>query len=181
MSLGGVIRGNSIYANGRAAAGTDDDYAYNPGISESGGRTPNYIRRRTNFPTSTLVKYTPTSQSTFVRIIGTLKSLPTTSFTLDFYLNPSASLQDVRQGKTYLGSTIVTTDDAGFTGFDVILDTSTSTDSPISATATGPEGTSELEFMSSVRCCFSRGSGGPFPAAAISAPGSSHGASTPAN
>ncbi|MFI5455559.1 MAG: LamG-like jellyroll fold domain-containing protein, partial [Isosphaerales bacterium] len=150
-TIDNVVRGNSIYGNG-AAPGTADGYTYNSGIDlGDDGRTLNMYPQSTaandangrqNFPTSSLVK-----NGSATEIVGTLKSLPNTSFILDFYVNATASLQDVRQGETYLGSFPVTTDASGFAGFDVTFATATTADEGVTATATGPNGTSEMEFM----------------------------------
>ena len=152
ISSGNVIRGDSIYGNG-PTPGSGDGYTYDSGIDLGGdGRTANQYPQNNsgtdpngaqNFPTSSLVKNGTDS----TEVVGTLKSLPMTSFVLDFYVNPSTSLQDVRQGAVYLGSAVVTTDASGFAGFDVTFATATTAAQGISATATGPNGTSEMEFM----------------------------------
>ena len=164
---GNVVRGNSIYGNGPEPEGLNA-YTYDPGIvlgvsgrvqnqypQNDAGTGPNGAQ---NFPTSTLVK-----NGSATEIIGTLKSLPNTSFTLDFYFNPTASLQDVRQGQTYLGSSMVTTDASGFAGFDVTFAVATTPGEGVTATATGPNGTSELEFMYTRPLLVVPGIGGSFP------------------
>jgi hypothetical protein len=67
--------------------------------------------------------------------------LPTTAYTLDFYSDSSTAPGNTLQGNGYLGSTVVTTDIMGVATFNVSFET----DAPaISATATGPTGTSEV-------------------------------------
>ncbi len=151
-TIDNVVRGNPIYGNGPSPSSADG-YTYNSGIDlRDDGRTLNTYPQSTatsdanggqNFPTSSLVK----QGGDQTEVIGTLKSLPSTSFTLDFYVNPSTTLQDVRQGRIYLGSAVVTTDASGFAPFDVTLNQATDPDMGITATATGPNGTSEIEFM----------------------------------
>ena len=151
-TTGNDIRANSIFANG-PTPGPADGYSYNSGIDLGGdGRTLNTNPQNTsgtgpngwqNFPISSLVK----QDGGDVEIIGTIKSLPDTSFTLDYYADPSTSLQDIRQGKDYIGSTVVETNDTGLAPFDVTLAQSMDAGGGISATATGPYGTSEFEFM----------------------------------
>ena len=82
-----------------------------------------------------------------IEVIGTLKSLPNQNFAIDFYGNPTTSLQAVRQGEEYLASVEVTTDASGFASFDTMITPPNLSNLVISATATGPNGTSEFEFM----------------------------------
>ena len=163
-TLGNVIRGNSIYSN---TPPLTDGYTYDPGIDLGGdGRTANQSPQDSietgpngwqNFPISSLVK---PNGSALTEIIGTMMSLPNTEFTLDFYTNPTNGLGDIRQGKFYLGNFVVTTDSTGFAGFDVTFNT---TSRAISATATGPSGTSEMEFMYTRPVLFMPGIAGSFP------------------
>ena len=81
------------------------------------------------------------------RVIGTLNSLASTVFDLDFYSNPScrARPRALLQAETFIGSTQVTTDGSGNASFNVLLPTPIAAGSPVTATATGPTGnTSEL-------------------------------------
>jgi Bacterial Ig-like domain len=150
-TAGNSIRGNSIFGNGPVPSG-DDGYTYNSGIDlGADGRTLNTNPQPSdssgpngsqNFPISTMVK----PDGGGLEVIGTLNSLPNASFTLDFYGNDGSALEDVRQGQTYLGSTTVTTDEAGFGTFDVTLN-GVGAGATITATASGTAGTSEFEFM----------------------------------
>ena len=81
------------------------------------------------------------------RVIGTLNSLASTVFDLDFYSNPScrARPRALLQAETYIGSTQVTTDGSGNASFNVLLATPIAAGAPVTASATNPDAhTSEL-------------------------------------
>ena len=81
------------------------------------------------------------------RVIGTLNSLASTVFDLDFYSNPACRGRPraLLQAETYIGSTQVTTDGSGNASFNVLLPTPIEAGAPVTASATGPDGnTSEL-------------------------------------
>lgn len=146
-----VIRANSIFANGPPTSESTNAYSYNPGIdvgphgrtvNSSPGSQANTAHAGRNFPTSSLLQ-----RKEQTKVVGTLTSQSNTSYTLDFYTNSTTSLQDVRQGKVYVGSKVVQTDDQGFAAFDVTFDVATTEDQSVTATATGPDGTSEFELM----------------------------------
>ena len=145
------IRGNSIYENGLSqpdAMQLGIDLG-DPGLS--GGVTINDLgdgdtgpNDRQNFP----VIVSAVSSSGNTTIQGTLNSLPGTTYDLDYYANPICvgRPQAFRQGKTYLGSSQVTTDGSGNATINavlngVVIDPGT----PVTATATDPQGnTSEF-------------------------------------
>jgi hypothetical protein len=77
-------------------------------------------------------------------VSGTLHSTPGTSFTLDFYANATPDPTGYGQGQRWLGSWPVTTDSSGNTSFTATGLGATSPGEWISATATGPDGTSEF-------------------------------------
>jgi titin len=103
------IRGNSIYSN--AALGIDLDpptgVTANDGLDTDTG--PNDLQ---NFPS---ISATTAAGSTTVN--GTLNSVANTMFDIDIYYNASCDPSGYGQGKTYAGSTTVTTDGAGNGGF----------------------------------------------------------------
>jgi hypothetical protein len=127
-STGNLIRGNSIFGNG--AMGIDlfplGATANDSGDSDTG---PNELQ---NFPV--LSSATPGAGNTTV--VGTLNSTPGASFTVDFYSSNAADPSGFGQGRTYLGSTVVTTDGAGNASFNVTLSVAVPVGQVIAATAT---------------------------------------------
>jgi photosystem II stability/assembly factor-like uncharacterized protein len=106
---------------------------------DHGGTTtgPNDLQ---NYPVITAA--TPGSTTT---VSGSLNAVASTTYTLDFYADPSPDISFYGPGKTYLGSTTVTTDANGNATFTVTLSAATSTNEWITATATDPNGnTSEF-------------------------------------
>jgi hypothetical protein len=112
---------------------------------------PNHFQ---NFP----VLNSAISSGTSTSITGTFSSgtasgqpyLPNTTFTLDFYANPTADPSGYGEGQTYLGSSTVTTDANGNVTFTVDLATGNLSGQWISATATDPSGNTS-EFSADVQ------------------------------
>jgi hypothetical protein len=87
-----------------------------------GGQTPNDTcdtdvgpNGLQNFPVFTSAQF----QGSEVNISGSLNSIPNTTFRVEFFSNPAAGPFGHGQGKTFLGSTLVTTDgscNANFSG-----------------------------------------------------------------
>jgi protocatechuate 3,4-dioxygenase beta subunit len=143
------IRGNSIFGNGQLgidlqpAAGqpdgpnnvTPNDTSNGAADSDTGG---NNLQ---NFPTLA----SAISSGIAVTIQGSLNSATNGSFTIDFYSNQSCDPSGNGEGKTYLGSTSVTTDASGIVGFTANLPVAVPVGQFISATATDDAGnTSEF-------------------------------------
>src|SRR5262249_28844622 len=82
-------------------------------------------------------------------VIGTFHSTQSTTFLLDFYANAAADPSGHGEGQRWLGSATVTTDSSGNANFQATGLTASAAGEWISATATGPSGTSE--FASDVR------------------------------
>ena len=153
MNYGGVgvggsgnatIRGNSIFENvgGNASVGLGIDlYSSTPtGLNfNDAGDADSGANGYQNYPIVSDVTYGPASTT----IAGSLNSTPATTFDLDFYADPICARrpQDLPEGKTFLGSTQVTTDGAGDADFDVVLAIAVPAGSPITATATDPAAT----------------------------------------
>jgi hypothetical protein len=81
------------------------------------------------------------------RVIGTLDSTASSTFTLDFYASPvcRARRRSQVQADQYLGSTDVSTNASCMASFNVLLPTPTAAGQPVTATATAEDGsTSEL-------------------------------------
>ena len=162
------IRGNRIFGNGIGGVGTPGGPAMGIDLHFSatpGGPTANDLgdadagaNERQNFPLITSA--VPEGGGT--RVIGTLNSLASTVFDLDFFADPACRgrPRDLSQAETYLGSGQVTTDGSGNGAFNILLPTPIAADQPVTATATDPNGnTSELSAGIVFR--LSPGVGGP--------------------
>ena len=134
---GNTIQGNSIFAN--ASLGIDlggDGVTLND--SHAGQPGPNGWQ---NFPVIASA-YAGTLSIT----IGTFHSTPSTTFALDFYANAAADPSGYGQGQRWLGTTTVTTDSSGNASFTAQGLSASVAGEWISATATGPSGTSEFSL-----------------------------------
>lgn len=128
------ISGNSIFGNGKL------------GIDLFGaGITPNDVSDADdganglqNFPNLTSATLGATTS-----IAGTLESTPSTAFTIEFFASSQADPSTFGEGATFLGSTNVTTNAAGTASF-VFAAPARAVGEVITATATGPRGTSEF-------------------------------------
>ena len=171
FAVGNPIRGNRIFNNGLGGVegngvGLAIDLTFN---SNPGGQNPNDVGDADgggnsfgndfqNYPLITSA--VPEAGGT--RIIGTLNSLASTTFDLDFYANPScrARPKALLQAETYIGSTEVTTDGSGNVAFNVLLPTAIEAGAPVTASATNPEG-STSELWQEIIFRVTRGVGGP--------------------
>ena len=159
------IRGNSIYGNGAAnGANSLSTLGIDLGNPSGAGLTLNDAgdadagpNTNQNFP----LIATAVSAGGDTAIEGILNSTPSTTFAIDFFSN-SACLrrpQGFLQGRTYLGTTEVTTDGAGNADIDVVLDGVTlEAGDVVSATATDPAGNTS-EFSQRIVVSSSPGSG----------------------
>jgi hypothetical protein len=171
FAFGNPIRGNRIFKNGIGGVesngvGLAIDLHLN---STPGGQNPNDLgdadhvgnnfgNHFQNYPLITSA--VPEAGGT--RVVGTLNSVASTVFDLDFYANPSCRGRPraLLQAETYIGSTQVTTDGSGNVAFNVLLPTPIEAGAPVTASATNPEGdTSELWQEIVFRT--TRGVGGP--------------------
>ncbi len=146
ISVGNVTRntisGNSIYGNsglgidlslGTVANGVTANDACD---ADTG---PNNYQ---NYPVITSVTSGPTT-----RIQGTLNSVATLLYRLEFFANPNCDASGNGEGQTYLGFFDVTTDGSCNATFDVTFSVPTSSTQAITATATDPSGNTS-EFSS---------------------------------
>jgi hypothetical protein len=124
------ILSNSIFANGML------------GISRSltTSPTPNTANGAQNFP----VLQSAVTDSNGTTVQGTLNSTPSTTFRIEFFANPAADPSGFGQGQTFLGFTTVTTDANGNASFTTTFSPAVAAGQVISATSTGPAGTSEF-------------------------------------
>ncbi|PYS60097.1 MAG: hypothetical protein DMF76_14750, partial [Acidobacteria bacterium] len=136
-NTGNAIRSNSVHSN--AGLGIDlneDGVTQNDSCDLDGG--PN---SRQNFP----VIFSATSAGGNTIIQGTLNSTVQATFTIEFFSSPACDPSGFGQGKSFIGSTTVTTDGSCNAAFNVSFPLSTSGGSSITATATDPSGnTSEF-------------------------------------
>ncbi len=138
VGTGNAIRRNSIYRNGQLgiALGTGTTPTPNDPMDPDTG--PNNLQ---NYPT--LQSAQSGSGSTVIR--GSLDSLPSTTFTIEFFSNTDIDPSGYGQGRTFIGSTSVTTDSSGHAVFVYTTATLVATGQFVSATATDPSGnTSEF-------------------------------------
>ena len=128
IPINNAIRLNSIYSNtGLGIDLNDDGVTLNDlGDGDSGA---NDLQ---NFP----ILGSATSSSNSTTVAGGLNSTANTLFVIDFYSNPTLSPGDTLQGKTYLGSTVLTTDSSGNATFNVTLPKATADGQYVTATAT---------------------------------------------
>ncbi len=130
-----VIRGNAIYGNGGIGIDLGSD---GPTPNDTGGNPdpdtgPNGLQ---NFP----VVANAVQSGGSVSVDVTLQSTPGTTFTVDVYVGSSSC-----DARTWIGTTEVTTNPDGFVEFPGLSYTSDAGEpQTVIATATGPEGTSEL-------------------------------------
>lgn len=147
------IRGNSIHSSdGKGISFSSQSYSQptpnDPGDADTG---PN---NKQNFP----VMDSAVSASGVTTIRGTLNSIPSSSYTIDFYSNPFNSILEFRcrfmglgEGRQYLGSTVVNTSAANIGSFEVTLPVAVASGDFLAATATDINGnTSEFSQCRSV-------------------------------
>jgi hypothetical protein len=134
------IRGNSIHDNGLLGIdlynGVDTPKPNDPGDGDDGS---NHLQ---NFP---IIQSVTTGATT--HIVGKFNSTASTTFDIDFYVNPACSNfpREFLEGLSWAGTTQVTTDGSGNASIDVTLPVATESGARISATATDPDGnTSEF-------------------------------------
>ncbi len=132
---GNAISNNSIHDNDGLGIdlGGDGVTTNDAGDADTG---PNNLQ---NFPVISAAY-----SGTTTRVVGTMNSLASTSLTLDFYASSVADPSGFGEGQRYLGSASVLTDGSGNAHFDVTLMAATAAGELVTATATGPDGTSEF-------------------------------------
>jgi uncharacterized repeat protein (TIGR01451 family) len=135
-----TILSNSIFGN----AGL--------GINLGDGPTPNHApgtpgpNNYQNYPTLSSAQ----SNGTGTTVTGSLFSIPSTTFALQFFANSVAGPGGFGQGQTLIGSSTVTTDLNGNVNFTVPLPAGVAPGEWISATATDPSGNSS-EFSADIQ------------------------------
>ena len=155
------IRGNNIFSNERAFAsvpglGIDlgiDGVTVNDLGDADGAPGPNDLQ---NFPL--IVSAISSGGSTTIH--GTLNSLASTTFAVDFYANVACigRPQGYREGQTYLGAADVATDASGNAVIDVVLPVAIDPGAVVTATATSPDNNTS-EFSQRIVLSSSPGEG----------------------
>ena len=142
-NTGWQILGNSIFSNhglgislgGRPDIALTTATANDPQDTDTG---PNNLQ---NYPLVKSVNFT----SGDVTIGGTLNSTPNTAFRLEFFSDPSRDVSGFGEGKTFLGSTNVTTNANGNASYSATFPIVAQNEPVITATATDAAGnTSEF-------------------------------------
>jgi hypothetical protein len=135
-AINDAISGNSIFGNGGLGIDLGGD-GVTPNLPAGSAAGPN---RHQPYPV--LTSATPMAVGTLIS--ATLDAAPSTSYTVEFFSNPVADPSGFGQGKTDLGSSVVTTDASGHASFSFTSGLDLLGKS-ISATATDPSGnTSEF-------------------------------------
>lgn len=130
---GNRILRNAIFSN--TDLGGDDQSPNDPGDGDNGANMGQ------NFPVLSSAK----SSRKGTRVSGKLNSVPGTTFTVQFFANPSGT----DEGKTFLGEKSVTTDANGDAA--ISFSTKRKASGAVTATATDPEGnTSEFSVPKKV-------------------------------
>jgi hypothetical protein len=136
------ILSNSIFANG--ALGID---LGGNGVTPNGtpGPGPNNYQ---NYPVLGVAARKGSSVN--IQVKGSFTSAPNTTYTLQFFANPTPDPSGYGQGQYLIGTTTLTTNASGYASFQYQFKSSTSLGSYISATATDPSGNTS-EFAQDVQ------------------------------
>jgi hypothetical protein len=129
-SNGNNIRRNSIFSNAKLGIDLAEGgiYPNDPGDDDTGGNDFQ------NYPTILSV----ISNDTQTTIQGTLNSLASKSFTLEFFVNNGCDPSGHGEGASYIGTTFVTTNANGDATFSVTLPVIIAAGQAVTATATNP-------------------------------------------
>ncbi|BCM88644.1 hypothetical protein IAD21_00485 [Abditibacteriota bacterium] len=145
-STGNSVRGNSIYNSGSSATDLGIELSATGGTGVDANDTndadtgPNNLQ---NFP----VLSSASSSGGNTTINGTLNSIANSTFALDFYSSPTIHSSGYGEGKTYLGSTSVTTSGNNASFSAILTGVTVAVGTAITATATDASGnTSEFSL-----------------------------------
>ena len=138
---GYIVSQNSIHDNGGIGIDLGGD---GPSFDHAGAASgPNNYQ---NYP---IINLATTNGST-LRVVGSLASLPSQPYTLEFFSSAACDSTSFGPGQTYLGSLQVTTDTNGSASFDQTIPVGAAEPNLITATATGASGTSEFSYCQPV-------------------------------
>ncbi|MBL8186064.1 MAG: DUF2012 domain-containing protein, partial [Blastocatellia bacterium] len=130
------IRGNVVHSNGGLGI---DLFPIGPTLNDPGDPDsgPNFLK---NYPVLDFV-----TGGGGTSIEGTLNNSPAFVHTIDFYSSPECDPSGFGEGRTYIGSTNVTTNASNLAAFDVSFPTNTPIGHFVTATSTDSQGnTSEF-------------------------------------
>lgn len=136
-----VIRRNAISENGDLGIDVGGD-GVTPNDALDVDTGPN---GRQNFPQ---LHYATSGAGTVVG--GTLESVPATTFTLEFFSSQATDPSGHGEGASFIGEMAVTTDASGGAPFTFVAPSAVAIAHVITATATGPSGTSEFSNAEAV-------------------------------
>jgi hypothetical protein len=135
--LGNSIRGNSIFANARLGIDLRGD-GVTPNDLNDADQGSNNLQ---NFPV--INSFNSAGGQTTIQ--GSLNSIASTTYAIDFYACSACDPSGNGEGNSYFGSSVVTTDGGGNAVFNVTLPSALPAGQTITATATDPAGnTSEF-------------------------------------
>jgi hypothetical protein len=138
-ATGNTVRQNRITGNGGLGINLGNDLAVVTFNHVGAATGPNEFQ---NYPVLTVATSSPSA----TRVVGTLDSLASRSYTIDVYANPVCDESGFGEGALPLGSFQVTTDAAGRAVFDQTLSVGTAEPSGITTTATDDVTGSTSEF-----------------------------------
>ena len=133
---GNGVLGNSIFSNGGLGTDLGAD-GLTPNDAGDGDTGPNNLQ---NFP---VLAAAVTGGGT-ITIGGTLNSVASADFRVEFFSNSACDPSGFGEGETFLGAATVTTDSGGDASFSVALTKAVVVGEAITATATDPDNTSEF-------------------------------------
>lgn len=140
QAISNTISANSIFANTELGIDLDFD-GVTPTDQDDVDTGPNGLQ---NHPT--ILSATNTAE--YITIDGVLDSTPVTTFVLEFFSNTACDPEGNGEGAVYLGSDTITTQSgsgaANDTPYSITLPVQVPEGRYLTATATGPEGTSEF-------------------------------------
>jgi CSLREA domain-containing protein len=146
------IRGNSIFSNGTTTShlgidlGPDGVTPNDPPANKDSDSGPNGLQ---NFPVITSALVTGSTKT----IKGTLNSVASENFDIDFYANASCDTAGNGEGQTYLGSAAVVTDGSGDASFTFHPDASQAGQMTVGKVITATASRSGME-TSEFSACF---------------------------
>ncbi len=149
-STGNTIRGNSIVSNNDLGidieAGSENAFGVTANDAFDADSGPNNLQN-----TPILDAFATTDESSTLIVGGSLNSVPSSTFEVDFYASPlvTADASGNGEGQTYIGSALVNTDGIGNAAINAALSANVAINSIISATVTDASGsTSEFSNTS---------------------------------
>ena len=147
-TIGNDFNANSIFSNGglgiNLVGGSENGFGVTANDPQDPDLGPNQLQ---NFPVLTFA-------NSAVVIQGSLNSVPSKPYRVDFFSSPVADASGFGEGQTWIGAVNVTTDGSGNASFNMDFPGSLTTGSKVTATATGTgtgaSGTSEFSAVITV-------------------------------